>query len=582
MITVFKKIWNFAEKEQSNIRKSIIVGFLCAAFNAMQMGGVYYVLVKIFDETLSVKDIAVVLGILLVSLVGKIITQYVSQLEQTHAGYFMAADKRIRIGNKLKKVPMGFFSEFSLGKITTMSTTTLSQIEMQVPMLLVLVLGGLLNTFVFALALFYLHIMVGITAVLGILAFFIVTYFMEKKSRENASEIGIAQTHLTKQVLETVQGMQVIKSYNLGGKNNKELSNAFEENCNITMKLEKTMTPYIALQRIVLGISIAAIIILSAKYYMEGNMILADAIMSMIAGFIIFEGIKAAGSSMAILRIAENSIDSLKYLEQIPEIKEGQETSPIRHPNIEFKDVSFAYDEKTILDHISCEMKKNTITAIVGPSGSGKTTFCNLIARFWDVNTGEILIGGKNIKEYTLPHLMSHIAMVFQSVYLFEDTIENNIKFGVPSATREEVIEAAKKAMCHDFIEALPNGYDTLIGEGGATLSGGEKQRISIARAMLKDAPIVIFDEATANIDPENEDKLKAAIEELTKNKTIIMIAHRLSTIRNADQILVLNNGKIEQRGNHEGAIVNQDTVITNVPTIHSGSDWNVGNWTVP
>ena len=578
MITVFKKIWNFAEKEQSNIRKSIIVGFLCAAFNAMQMGGVYYVLVKIFDETLSVKDIAIVLGILLVSLVGKIITQYISQLEQTHAGYFMAADKRIRIGNKLKKVPMGFFSEFSLGKITTMSTTTLSQIEMQVPMLLVLVLGGLLNTFVFALALFYLHIMVGITAVLGILAFFIVTYFMEKKSRENASEIGIAQTHLTKQVLETVQGIQVIKSYNLGGKNNKELSNAFEENCNITMKLEKTMTPYIALQRIVLGISIAAIIILSVKYYMEGNMILADAIMSMIAGFIIFEGIKAAGSSMAILRIAENSIDSLKYLEQIPEIKEGQETSPIRHPSIEFKDVSFAYDEKTILDHISCEMKKNTITAIVGPSGSGKTTFCNLIARFWDVNTGEILIGGKNIKEYTLPHLMSHIAMVFQSVYLFEDTIENNIKFGVPNATREEVIEAAKKAMCHDFIEALPNGYDTLIGEGGATLSGGEKQRISIARAMLKDAPIVIFDETTANIDPENEDKLKAAIEELTKNKTIIMIAHRLSTIRNADQILVLNNGKIEQRGNHEELMKQGGLYKTLINMKNKATVWKIAN----
>lgn len=578
MITVFKKIWNFAEKEQSNIRKSIIIGFLCAAFNAMQMGGVYYVLVKIFDETLSVKDIAVVLGILLISLVGKIITQYVSQLEQTHAGYFMAADKRIRIGNKLKKVPMGFFSEFSLGKITTMSTTTLSQIEMQVPMLLVLVLGGLLNTFVFALALFYLHIMVGITAVLGILAFFIVTYFMEKKSRENASEIGIAQTHLTKQVLETVQGIQVIKSYNLGGKNNKELSNAFEENCNITMKLEKTMTPYIALQRIVLGISIAAIIILSAKYYMEGNMILADAIMSMIAGFIIFEGIKAAGSSMAILRIAENSIDSLKYLEQIPEIKEGQEISPIRHPSIEFKDVSFAYDEKTILDHISCEMKKNTITAIVGPSGSGKTTFCNLIARFWDVNTGEILIGGKNIKEYTLPHLMNHIAMVFQSVYLFEDTIENNIKFGVPNATREEVIEAAKKAMCHDFIEALPNGYDTLIGEGGATLSGGEKQRISIARAMLKDAPIVIFDEATANIDPENEDKLKTAIEELTKNKTIIMIAHRLSTIRNADQILVLNNGKIEQRGNHEELMKQGGLYKTLINMKNKATVWKIAN----
>ena len=578
MITVFKKIWNFAEKEQPNIQKSIIVGFLCAAFNAMQMGSVYYVLVKIFDETLSVKDIAIVLGILLVSLAGKIITQYVSQLEQTHAGYFMAADKRIRIGNKLKRVPMGFFSEFSLGKITTMSITTLSQIEMQVPMLLVLVLGGLLNTFVFALALFYLHIMVGITAFLGILAFFMVTYFMEKKSRENASEIGIAQTHLTKQVLETVQGMQVIKSYNLGGKNNKELSNAFEENCNITMKLEKTMTPYIALQRIVLGISIAAIIILSAKYYIEGDMLLADAIMSMIAGFIVFGGIKAAGSSMAILRIAENSIDSLKYLEKIPEIKEGAETSPIRHPDIEFKDVSFAYDEKTILNYISCEMKKNTITAIVGPSGSGKTTFCNLIARFWDVSAGEILMDGKNIKEYTLPHLMSHIAMVFQNVYLFEDTIENNIKFGVPSATREEVIEAAKKAMCHDFIEALPNGYDTLIGEGGATLSGGEKQRISIARAMLKDAPIVIFDEATASIDPENEDKLKSAIEELTKNKTIIMIAHRLSTIRNANQILVLNNGKIEQRGNHEELMKQGGLYKTLISMKNKATVWKIAN----
>jgi len=314
MITVFKKIWSFAEKEQSNIQKSIIVGFLCAAFNAMQMGGVYYVLVKIFDETLSMKDIAIVLGILLVSLVGKIITQYISQLEQTHAGYFMAADKRIRIGNKLKRVPMGFFSEFSLGKITTMSTTTLSQIEMQVPMLLVLVLGGLLNTFVFALALFYLHIMVGITAFLGILAFFMVTYFMEKKSRENASEIGIAQTHLTKQVLETVQGMQVIKSYNLGGKNNKELSNAFEENCNITMKLEKTMTPYIALQRIVLGISIAAIIILSAKYYIEGDMLLADAIMSMIAGFIIFEGINDIGTTRASLTMAQRLIEAYKIM----------------------------------------------------------------------------------------------------------------------------------------------------------------------------------------------------------------------------------------------------------------------------
>jgi len=551
MITVFKKIWNFAEKEQPNIRKSIIVGFLCAAFNAMQMGGVYYVLVKIFDETLSVKDIAVVLGILLVSLVGKIITQYISQLEQTHAGYFMAADKRIRIGNKLKRVPMGFFSEFSLGKITTMSTTTLSQIEMQVPMLLVLVLGGLLNTFVFALSLFYLHIMVGITAFLGILAFFIVTYFMEKKSRENASEIGIAQTHLTKQVLETVQGMQVIKSYNLGGKNNKELSNAFEENCIITMKLEKTMTPYIALQRIVLGISIAAIIILSAKYYIEGDMLLADAIMSMIAGFIVFEGIKAAGSSMAILRIAENSIDSLKYMEKIPEIKEGAETSPIRHPDIEFKDVSFAYDEKTILDHISCEMKKNTMTAIVGPSGSGKTTLINLLMRFYDINSGKLAIDGHSIEDITRHSLRNGFGMVLQETWLQTGTVRENITMGNPTISEEEMIRIAKLCHIHGFVSRLPQGYDTVISDDGGDFSQGQKQLLCIARVMMGQPNMLILDEATSSIDTRTELKIQEAFQHLMEGRTSFIVAHRLSTIRTADVILVLKDGHVIEKGNH-------------------------------
>lgn len=551
MITVFRKIWNFSGNEKSNIRKSIITGFLCAVFNAVQIGAVYYILLKIFEEGFSVTDSFIVLGILLISLAGKIIMQYMSQLEQTHDGYFMAADRRIRIGNKLKKVPMGFFNEFNLGKITTMSTTTLSRIEMQVPMLLVLVFGGLLNTLVFVLALFYIHAVVGLTAALGVLAFFLVTYFMEKKSRENAGQVEIAQMHLTKQVLETAQGMQVIKSYNLGGKNNKLLQAAFEENCDINTELEKTMTPYIALQRIVIGVAISAMIVISAEYYLAGSMPLADAIMSMIASFVIFEGIKAAGSSMAMLRMTENAIDSLEYLEQIPEITEGTVSEPIEKHTITFRNVGFSYDKKPVLKNIFCEMKENTITAIVGPSGSGKTTFCNLIARFWDVNTGEILIGDRNIKEYTLAELMSDISMVFQNVYLFEDTIENNIKFGVPDAEHEQVVEAARKVMCHDFIEALPNGYNTMIGEAGASLSGGEKQRISIARAMLKDASIIIFDEATANVEPENEDKLKSAIESLTKDKTVIMIAHQLKTIRNAEQILVLEDGRIVERGIH-------------------------------
>ena len=388
--------------------------------------------------------------------------------------------------------------------------------------------------------------------------FFIVTACMEKRSRNNAHQIHEAQQDLTKQVLTTVQGMSVIKSYNLSGENNKELHKAFDDNCRITMGLEKTMTPYIAAQRIVIGAAINFMVYFSLMLYLKGAMLLPDAIMSMIASFIIFEGLKGAGSLMAILRITENAIDSLNYLETMPEIHTGETIQTAVHTSgnakteIEFKNVSFSYDEKNILSNVSCKMHEREITAIVGPSGSGKTTLCNLIARFWDVQSGSITIGGVDIKDISLETLMSKISMVFQNVYLFEDTIENNIKFGKPEASREQVIEAAKKAMCHDFIESLPNGYDTLIGEGGASLSGGEKQRLSIARAILKDAPIIIFDEATANVDPENEDKLRLAIEALTENKTIIMIAHRLKTIRNADRILVLHDGVIEQSGTHE------------------------------
>lgn len=300
--------------------------------------------------------------------------------------------------------------------------------------------------------------------------------------------------------------------------------------------------------------------------------------MILIASFVIFDGLITSGSAMAMLRMVENAIDSYSYVNDMEDMKEGSITEPIKNHDIVFKNVSFSYDDRPILKNVSAEIKENTMTAIVGPSGSGKTTFCNLIARFWDVNSGEILIGGKNIKDYKIENLMNSISMVFQDVYLFEDTIENNIKFGKQNASHEEVVQAAKKARCHEFIEALPDGYNTIIGEGGASLSGGEKQRISIARAMLKDADIIIFDEATANIDPENEDKLKEAIESLTKNKTVIMIAHRLKTIRNADQILVLKDGEIVERGNHEELIKNNGLYSDLINAKAKAESWKLNN----
>ena len=578
MLNVFKKIWSFSKEEQANIKKSILAGFFHAVFNALEFGAIYYMLVNIFSKTLDYKSIFVCLGILVISLVGKIMTQKISQMAQTHAGYFMAAHKRIEIGEKIKRVPMGFFSSFSLGRLTTIATSSLSQAEMWVPMLLVLVLGGVLNTLVFVLGTLIFNVKVGLVAVAGVIVFFIVTSVMEKKSSANADKMTETQTRLTKEVLATLQGMQVIKSYNLGGENNRALRKSIKDTSRTLLDLEKSVAPYTVIQRIVMGITTVAMVYVSLNLNLSGELPLAETILMIMASFIIFEGLIGAGSNMAILRACENAIDSVGFIDSMPDMKEGSITEPIKNHNIVFKDVSFSYDDRPILKDVSAEIKENTMTAIVGPSGSGKTTFCNLIARFWDVNSGEILIGGKNIKDYKIENLMNSISMVFQDVYLFEDTIENNIKFGKQNASHEEVVQAAKKARCHEFIEALPEGYNTLIGEGGASLSGGEKQRISIARAMLKDADIIIFDEATANIDPENEDKLKEAIESLTKNKTVIMIAHRLKTIRNADQILVLKDGEIVERGSHEELIKNNGLYSDLINAKAKAESWKLNN----
>lgn len=578
MLNVLKKIWSFSKEEQANIKKSILAGFFHAVFNALEFGAIYYMLVNIFSKTLDFKSIFVCLGILVISLVGKIMTQKISQMAQTHAGYFMAAHKRIEIGEKIKRVPMGFFSSFSLGRLTTIATSSLSQAEMWVPMLLVLVLGGVLNTLVFVLGTLIFNVKVGLVAAAGVIVFFIVTSMMEKKSSANADKMTETQTRLTKEVLATLQGMQVIKSYNLGGENNRALRKSIKDTSRILLDLEKSVAPYTVIQRIVMGITTVAMVYVSLNLNLSGELPLAETILMIMASFIIFEGLIGAGSNMAILRACENAIDSVGFIDSMPDMKEGSITEPIKNHNIVFKDVYFSYDDRPILKDVSAEIKENTMTAIVGPSGSGKTTFCNLIARFWDVNSGEILIGGKNIKDYKIENLMNSISMVFQDVYLFEDTIENNIKFGKQNASHEEVVQAAKKARCHEFIEALPEGYNTLIGEGGASLSGGEKQRISIARAMLKDADIIIFDEATANIDPENEDKLKEAIESLTKNKTVIMIAHRLKTIRNADQILVLKDGEIVERGSHEELIKNNGLYSDLINAKAKAESWKLNN----
>lgn len=555
MIEAFRKIWKFAGNETDNINKSVAVSILNAFLQMAQVAAIYLIILGLTGGSTS-KSIALwALILVLVSIFGGAVTSSNSKMLQTHAGYFMAADRRISIADKLKRVPMGFFNANSLGQLSGVCTTVVGSIENMVPMVLVNILGGLITTAVFTLVILIFDWRIGLITLVGILLYLAVVSAMEKKSALIAADTQKAQTALTEAVLEDVQGMGVVKSFNLSGRGDRKLQEAVEEKRRADLEVEQVMIPYTAAQEAVLQLASVLMMLAAVVFWANGTMSLANALMVLVIAFLVFNQIKAFGMGVSMLRMAAASIDRTLETEQMPRMDEhGKAVSPKTH-DITFDHVSFSYENKQILHDINVTLPDKTTTAIVGPSGSGKSTLCNLIARFWDVDSGCVKIGGVDVRDYTLESLMNQISMVFQNVYLFADTIENNIKFGCPDATHEQVVSAAKKACCDDFIEALPDGYDTVIGEGGASLSGGEKQRISIARAMLKDAPIVILDEATANVDPENEDRLQKAIEALTRDKTIIMIAHRLKTVRHADQILVIDHGCIVQQGKHDELI---------------------------
>ncbi len=555
MIEAFRKIWRFAGKETKNINRSVAMSFLNALLQMFQVAAIYFVVLALTDGEKSSMTAWIALGCELIAVFGGAVTASLSKMRQTHAGYFMAADRRISIADRLKSVPMGFFNENSLGQLSGVCTTVVGSIESMVPMVLVNILGGLITTAVFAALILVFDWRIGLIVAAGIALYLCAVSAMEKKSAAIAADTQKSQTALIEAVLETAQGMSVIKSFNLTGRGDQKLQNALEYNRRSNVEVSDMLTPYTALQEAVLQLAGVGMMFAAILLWINGAMSLANALMALVMSFLVFNQIKAFGMGVSMLRLAAAAIDRTVETENMPRMDEnGRALSPAAH-DIVFDHVNFSYEQKPILRDISVTLPDRTTTAIIGPSGSGKTTFCNLIARFWDVDGGSVRIGGHDVRDYTLASLMDQISVVFQNVYLFADTIENNIKFGCPDATHEQVAAAAKAACCDDFIERLPDGYNTVIGEGGASLSGGERQRLSIARAMLKDAPIVILDEATANVDPENEDRLQKAIEALTRDKTILMIAHRLKTVRHADQILVIDHGRIVQRGRHEQLI---------------------------
>lgn len=553
MIRIFRRFFDFCgEINKRKFTKSIFLGVLKALFEALKIPAIAVTLHGVLSGNLTVQHILLSFGIMLFSIAGNAFANYRSTMLQCEAGYGTCADKRIEIAEHLKYLPMGYFNQNSLGYIASVATNSMETLADVATRVVMMVTQGILTTAVVVLMICAFDLRIGGIAILGVLLFFAVNSFLQKKAKKIAPTKDASDRKLVEKVLEYIQGIAEVKSYNLTGEKSKALNRAVDENTAANIKLEITFVPVMFLQSLtakLIGVVIAGV---SVAFYLNGTMELLNAVVMVIAAFILFGALDSAGSYSALLRNVDLNVSKAQSVLDMPTMDiDGRDITPTNY-DIDVENVEFSYDKRKIIDGVSVHIPQKTTTAIIGPSGGGKTTLCHLIARFWDVDRGCVRLGGMNVKDYSMDSLMKNFSFVFQSVYLFQDTIANNIRFGQPDAPMEKVIEAAKKACCHDFIMALPDGYETIIGEGGANLSGGEKQRISIARAIMKDAPIIILDEATANVDPESEQELTAAIEALTKEKTIMMIAHRLKTVRHADNILVIDGGKIVQSGTHD------------------------------
>lgn len=553
MIQIFRRFFAFSGKENRHkFIRSIFLGVLKAIFEAMKIPAIAVTLHGVLSGDLTVQHILLSFGIMLLSVAGNAFANYRSTMLQCEAGYGTCADKRIEIAEHLKYLPMGYFNRNSLGYITSVATNSMEALADVATRVVMMVTQGILTTIFVVLMILLFDLRIGGIAVLGVLLYFAINSLLQKKSKTIAPLKDSSDRKLVEKVLEYVQGIAEVKAYNLTGKKSRALNEAIDENSAVNTKAEMAFVPIMFLQNLTAKLLGVVVAIISVAFYLNGTMELLNAVVMILAAFILFGALDTAGNYSALLRNVDLYVGKAQAVLDMPTMDiDGKDIIPSSY-DIDVENAEFSYDKRKIIDGISIHIPQHTTTAIVGPSGGGKTTLCHLISRFWDVDKGCVKLGGVDVREYSMDSLMRNFSFVFQSVYLFQDTIANNIRFGQSDAPMEKVIEASRKACCHDFIMALPDGYDTVIGEGGASLSGGEKQRISIARAIMKDAPIIILDEATANVDPESEQELTAAIEALTKEKTILMIAHRLKTVRHADNILVIDKGRIAQSGTHE------------------------------
>ena len=574
MLKILHRIVCMTGKYSSRIRASYITSFIKGIM--MKAPLIFsFIVISLFMKGQMQEKICLYLGIGLVLCIAvEAVFEHITNVLQSATGYEVFADMRMRLGDHLRKLPMGYFTEGNMGKISTVLCTDMVFIEECCMSILSELVTFMISQGLMTLMMFVMDIRLGISALAVVLAFVIVGNCMMKTTLAHSRTKQEGSESLTEEVLDFAEGIGIIKSFNMLGEKSKSLSAEFEKSCRESIDFEKSYGPWARALYLTYGIGTSFMLAVAGLLFAKGEMS-PDYMVGMILFlFDLFISIESYYGQITRLTVTAASLDRIEEVFQAEELHDSADIALSKNAGkndsfVEYNNVSFGYTEKNVLNHISFTMKKGEMTALVGPSGGGKSTIASLLARFWDIKEGTIKVDGKDIKNISLGSLMDQISMVFQRVYLFKDTIYNNIIIGRPDATKEEVIEAAKKARCYDLIMSFPEGFDTVIGEGGTSLSGGEKQRLSIARCILKDSPIVILDEATASVDADNERAIQEAISELCKNKTLLVIAHRLKTIKDADQILVISDGKIIERGNHE-KLMKKDGVYAHMVSVQA------------
>ncbi len=576
MLKIMHRLINNTGKYKGRIRASYITAFLKGIMMKAPLVLCFFC-ISWFMQGQMDKSKCILLGIaVLSSVILQAVFEHLSNVLQSAAGYMVFADMRLRLGDHLRKLPMGYFTEGNMGKISSVLATDMVFIEENCMGVLSELVTFIISQGIMTVMMFVMDIRLGLLSLFIVVAFIIVGNLMLKTTAKHSVIKQEASESLTEEVLDFAEGIGIIKSYNMLGEKSRRLTDEFDKSCKESIDFEVAYGPWARALYLTFGIGTALVLALCAYLFNTGA--ISDIYMVGMALFLfdMFVSIKSYYGQMARLTVTDASLDRIEEVFAAEELHDegrnelaGVSDTGSAQVEIAYDNVSFAYTDKDVLKDVSFEVKQGQMTALVGPSGGGKSTIASLLARFWDVKSGRILIRGEDIRDVSLGSLMDQISMVFQRVYLFQDTVYNNIAIGRPDATREEVEEAAKKARCYDFIMQLPEGFDTVIGEGGASLSGGEKQRISIARCILKDSPIVILDEATASVDADNERAIQEAISELCKDKTLLVIAHRLKTIKDADQILVISDGRIVERGDHS-SLMNQDGAYAHMVSLQA------------